>query len=144
MSQTAGVAYERIELSGRDDETIVVDGYLAGSATSARDQHSHDLRRDRYSPRGVRCSACRWFTVDLYLVRGGGYVVHTVGGTIVPGERRLSRVTETRSAFAVVEALTVRQPNQEPYLTPQALRALAEAAELDEGLLEAYVNRAVA
>lgn len=143
MSQTA-LNYERIELSGRDGETLVVDGHLAGSATSARETHNHDLRRDKFAPRGVRCSACRWFSVDLYLTRSGGYVVHTVGDTIVPGERRLSRVTETDSPFAVVEALTVRRPDQEPYLTPQALRALAEAADLDDGLAEAYVNRAVA
>lgn len=144
MSQTARLDYKPITLTSRDGEVVKIRGYLAGSATSSRDVHNHDLNVVRWSKRGERCSACRWFTVDLYLTSDGGYVVHTVGETIVPGEQRLSRVTKTGSPFAVIEAMTVRRPNQEPYLTPQSQRVLAEAAELDDGIREAYVNRAVA
>lgn len=141
MSQTTGLRYRSIELTGRDGDVLRVRAAPVGVGTSRRDAHNHT---DEYAARGVRCSACRWFEVAIYVTETGSYVVHTVGQSVVPGEQRLSRVTTTDSPFAVVEALTVRRPNAEPYLTPQSQRALAEAAELDEGLREAYVNRAVA
>ena len=142
MSQAVDLNYRPVELVGRDGGTIkITAAALLGSDTSRRAEHNHN---EDYQRRGARCSACRWFSVYLYVTRDGEYVVHTVGDTVVPSEKRLSRVTRTGSPFAVIEALTVRRPNEEPYLTPQSQRALAEAAELDEGIREAYINRAVA
>lgn len=156
---------EQIELLGRDNDPFVFHGKLLGAGSSLRDEHVHDRARDRYAPRGVRCSACRWFEVAIYrryFTEGidletdpkspkiypidpepGDYVVHTVGASIVPNENRLSRISSTDSAFEVVELLTVRRQNQEPWIPSQSSRALARAAETDDGIRDAYINRAV-
>lgn len=159
---------QKIELVGRDGETFDFLGKPLGVGSSQQDDHRHDVARDRYAPRGVRCSACRWFEVAIYrryVTEGidlktdpkrpkiyqldspepGDYVVHTIGASIVPGETRLSRITPTDSPFEVIELLTVRprDGDQQPWIPAQSARALAHAAEFDDGLREAYVNRAV-
>lgn len=159
---------QRIKLIGRDGETFDFLGKPLGVGSSQQDDHRHDVARDRYAPRGVRCSACRWFEVAIYRryadaeiirMRTGNpetdvsdrqalardYVVHTIGASIVPGETRLSRITPTDSPFEVIELLTVRprDGDQQPWIPAQSARALAHAAEFDDGLREAYVNRAV-
>ena len=156
---------QRIELIGRDGETFGFLGKPLGVGSSRQDDHRHDVARDRYAPRGVRCSACRWFEVAIYrryVTEGidletdpkrpriypvdpepGDYVVHTIGASIVPGETRLSRITPTDSPFEVIELLTVRKRDDDPWIPAQSARALAHAAEFDDGLREAYVNRAV-
>jgi hypothetical protein len=81
--------------------------------------------------------------VHIYVTAAGTYVVHTVGESVVPGETRLSRISPTPSAYEVIELLTVRRREQEPFIAAQSSRALAQAAELDDGLRDAYINRAV-
>lgn len=156
---------QRIELIGRDGETFGFLGKPLGVGSSQQNDHRHDVARDRYAPRGIRCSACRWFEVAIYrryVTEGidletdpkrpriypvdpepGDYVVHTIGASIVPGETRLSRITPTDSPFEVIELLTVRKRDDDPWIPAQSARALAHAAEFDDGLREAYVNRAV-
>jgi hypothetical protein len=140
-----------VRLAGRDGEEHVFTGYALGVATSRAEQHTHATR---YAAPGDKCSACRWFSVGIYRVfdapdgadarpRARGYVVQTVGESVVPGEQRLARVQETASAYEVLELLTVRRRGAEPFITPQSLRALAQAAHLDDDLRDAYVNRAV-
>lgn len=95
---------------------------------------------------GERCSACRWFEPRIFRVDaedGGGYVVHYVGGTIVPDEVMRCRADRVLTAFEVVEALTTRRGAQEPFLTIPAAKVLAQGATYDDDLNEAYVNRAV-
>lgn len=164
--QNIETSVAKIELVGRDGEPFDFVGTPLGAASSRRETHNHNLSRDRFAPRGVRCAACRWHEVAIYrryatqevdlttdpahpriyALRepvAGDYVVHTVGESIVPGETRLSRVSATDSAFEVVELLTVRRPDEEPFITAQSSRALARAATLDDGLRDAYINRAV-
>jgi len=140
-----------VRLAGRDGEEHIFTGYALGVATSRAEQHTHSTR---YAAPGDKCSACRWFSVGIYRVfdepetsdgrpKPRGYVVQTVGESVVPGEQRLARVQETASAYEVLELLTVRRRNAEPFITPQSLRALAQAANLDDGVRDAYVNRAV-
>lgn len=123
------------------------DGAVLGAASSESKLHrGHDPRT--HAPRGVKCSACRWLEVTVFAT-SHGYVVHTVGVSEVPGESDYDRVTATESAFEVVELLTVRRPGTngrpgETFVPPQYARALAQAASLDDGIREAYVNRAVA
>lgn len=139
---------------GRDDAPFEFTGRPLGFGTSRRDNHSHYPRN--FAGKGEKCSACRWFEVTLYeRVRSddgagsdpGGtvsdYVVHTVGGSDVPGEHRLSRVEFTTSAFEVIELLTVRHPGKEPFIAVQSQRALAQAASRDENIRDAYINRAI-
>lgn len=155
----------KIRLVGRDGQKFEFVGVELASGSSERTTHSHDLSRDRYTPRGVRCSACRWHEITLYrryVTEGidlktdparpriypiepvpGDYVVHTVGESLIPGETRLSRISLTDSAYEVVELLTVRRPGSEPFMTAQSARVLARAAEFDDDIHDAYVNRAV-
>jgi hypothetical protein len=142
MSQTTRPVFKEIRLFGRDKEPFVFEGALIGVSSSRGNEHSH-VGRTQYAVRGVRCSACRWFSVEIYLRPDDSYVVHTVGDTIVPDERRLARVTATTSGYEVVEILTVRKPGAEPFITAQSARALAQASSVDDGIREAYVDRAV-
>lgn len=144
------------ELIGRNGVAHRFTGALLGSSTSYSVDHTHAA--GQHAPRGAKCSACRWFEVYIYRrarTNGAGptgnglvdtpadYVVHTVGGSSVPGERRFSRVEFTSSPFEVIELLTVRPVDRDPFIAAQSARALAQAAELDDGVREAYINRAV-
>lgn len=145
------------ERTGNVVETLEFQGAILGSASSEHTTHRGHPNKD-YAPRRVKCSACRWLEVTIFLSRNGdpkfldeltyGYVVQTVGVSNVPGEVDFERLWTTSSAFEVVELLTVRrgQPNgsTETFIPPQHARALAQAATLDEDVREAYVNRAVA
>lgn len=101
-----------------------------------------------------RCSACRWTEIEIYradtssINAGIGsalarYLVVVLGSSAVPGEETRRRLSWTNSPFEVVEVLTQRRGGV-PTLPGPAARALARAAEFDDGLNEAYVNRAVA
>lgn len=71
------------------------------------------------------------------------YLVLTYGRTRVSGETDKRRAAWTDSGFEVVEFLTQRSGG-DVFLPTAAARVLAQAAPLDEGIYEAYVNRAVA
>lgn len=166
MSQTTQPKLERIKLVGRDGEPFGFLGAPLGAGTSYREDHLHDRERTPYARRGDRCSACRWFEVAIYRRYNtdgidletdpeypriyplddplpGDYVIHTVGASAVPGETRLSRISVTDSAYEVVELLTVRRRDEEPWIPAQSARALARASQVDAKLRDAYVNRAV-
>lgn len=117
------------------------------AAVSSRWQtHGHD---QEVAPRGVRCSACRWTEVEIYrsdprlrLTVQGTYLVVTRGCSAVSGEQEYTKTTWTDSPYEVLEILTQRKAGQ-VFLPGPAARALARAAEFDEGINDAYVNRAV-
>jgi hypothetical protein len=142
---------ERIELSGRDGRRQTFTGVLLGSGSSRSEVHSDHL--GDYAARGTKCSACRWFEVAIYARihdRDTGlyptvkdYVVHTVGGSVVPREKRFSRIQTTTSPYDVIELVTVRPVDREPFIASQSARALAQAADVDDGIRDAYINRAV-
>lgn len=164
MSQPKlAVDLKSFNLRGRDGETLDFEGVLLGRDSSEQDIHTD--HPDDYAKKYEKCSACRWFEVAIYrryVTEGsdletdparpriypidpepGDYVVHTIGGSIVPGEHRLSRISITDSAFEIIEFLTVRKQGSEPFITAQSSRALAQAASKDEDLRDAYINRAV-
>lgn len=129
--------------------TLRFEGWIIGAATSRQRVHrSHG--DERFAPRKVKCSACRWNEVTIYVRQHPednnrfDYVVVTVGASEVPGEVDLQTITETSSAFEVLEALTVRPRSGAPFLPGQYASALAQAASRDDDLREAYLNRAVA
>lgn len=124
------------------DGPITVKGRLLGFASSQRDQHSHD---DEFVAKGGRCSACRWFEVRIIALTDDddGWLVHTTGKTTLPDEREYCRAIFTESAFEVIEALTVRKTGT-PSLPGPSARAVSQAAQHDEDIRDAYVNRAVA
>jgi hypothetical protein len=134
---------------------------------------SDDITPTNPAPPGSRCSACRWFEarimrVSAELVPGctcdapnhpdafrehvpgcgeeparARYLVLTYGRTRVPGETDKRRAAWTDSAFEVIELLTQRSGG-EAFLPAAAARVLAQAAQWDDDLQDAYVNRAVA
>lgn len=131
----------------------------------------HQPHPGRFVRRGDRCNACRWFEVRIFrevrppadvdpasdwsatagpdVLRrstAGDYVLHTTGMSVVDGEVPLYKHEVTGSSFSVVEFLTTRRvgvQGPEAFLARPSARALAEAAEYDAGLREAYINRAV-
>lgn len=141
---------ETYSITTKQQGTVEFYGELLGSATSETERHSHpgDFVPDDRDDRGRRqsCSACRWFEAELYRELNGptiiGYVIHTVGRSIMPGEIDYARVLRTDSAFEVIELMTVRQKGA-TFLPAPSSRALAQAASLDDDIREAYINRAV-
>jgi hypothetical protein len=144
-----------IEVDGPRGRFIFT-GKLIGEATSHRTEHfDHE---GTYAQRGERCFACRWFYAQIFEVdrcddpeshtRYGhdaskNYLVITVGGTIIPGEHQLKRLTFTDSPYDVIEILTIRKSGASPYLPAVSARALAQAADHDDDLRDAYENRPV-
>lgn len=121
------------------DGDVEVPGELLGLANSSRLEHNHAT--DYVRP-GDRCSTCRYTEVRLFR-DATHYILVTLGMTIVPGETIIHRIRRLTSPFEVLEVLTVRKPGREPFLPKSAALTLAQAADLDEGISEAYINRAV-
>lgn len=126
---------DRRRLLSRDGTYVEIDAIMLGNGTSWAEGKE------------------RWFEVGLYALEDGTYVVHTIGRSTVTGERDLGRVEMTDSPYEVIEMLTVRRVSsrhgqrtggdrraQNPYLPKASLRALAQAAEFDDGINEAYVR----
>lgn len=143
---------------GTEDE-LTFTGQRLALETSRRDQHTHHPTRIGH-PGDRKCHACRWLEVAIYrrfnvddvislepdlmlTAVDSDYVLHTIGGTTVPGERQLVRVATTPSAHELLELLTVRKNPQDPFIAAQSLRALARAARFDSEVENAYVNRAI-
>ena len=83
----------------------------------------------------------RWLDMKLYKTSDGEYIVYTIICSGNEDENRY-KIRRTRSPFAVVEYLTLIREGK-PYLPRDAALLLAEAANLDDDIREAYVNRAV-
>jgi hypothetical protein len=120
---------------------VELTGTLLGVGASRRYRHKHD---GDVVPTDGRCSACRWFEVRIFRTEDDRYLLHFAGRSVVPGEVTRYRTEWTSSGFDVLEALTTRREGgRDVYLTAPAARALAQGAEYDDGLREAYVERAV-
>jgi hypothetical protein len=125
--------------------TVTFTGTLLGHASSESRFHNHDT--DYVSSgfdgngRKIKCSACRWHEATIYRDENGGFVLHTVGRTIIPGEVDFAKVSRTTSAYELEEMMVVR--GDKPYRPRTSAQALAQAAALDEDIRDAYVNRAV-
>jgi hypothetical protein len=122
---------------------------LIGFSSSEKHRHNHiDGRPDST----IRCGACRWQETRIFLLdekdhayHGGKFAVHTLGVSILPGERVRARLEFVNTGFEVIEILTVRKgEHAAPYIPGASARALAMAAAYDRDLKDAYVNRAVA
>lgn len=139
MTVTTTPASTEYELEGRDGRRYSFVGRRLGTGTSWRE----DKRR--------------WFEVDVYRAASGTYIIHTRGCSLVEGEQTLSRILRTPSAFEVIEMLTVKKcddcgshvcqdrdhTRRRLYLPRQSSHALAQAAQWDDDIRDAYVNRAV-
>jgi hypothetical protein len=81
----------------------------------------------------------RWFEVAIFKDSDGQYVVHTRGVSTIPGEYTKLRVVKTSSSFEVVEFLMVEHAG-ERYIPRDSRRALAQAAQWDDDLMERYLD----
>jgi hypothetical protein len=130
-------------LETREGDTSVLENTrLLGFGSSHKTMHNHDSVT--LPTRERRCNACRWQEIWIFIKPSNEYVVYTLGPSIIPGERTYVRITGMFTGFEVIETVTVRQGDRgKPYLPAPAARALAMAAEYDDLIREAYVNRAV-
>lgn len=129
----------RFKLDTPDGEKVI-EGRILGYSTSKRDSHNH---AQNPPPHGWKCSACRWVELTLYKVVDGTFAVYTRGCSSLPGESDRTRLIYTESPYEVVELMTDRR-GATPRLPMAAAKVLAQAAHLDSGINEAYINRAVA
>lgn len=129
-----------VELPTFDGGTVIVNDVIElGRHSSKRTMH-YRHEDSEYAPRKHRCSACRWFEVALYRTETD-YVLWTCGHTIVPGEKSRIHIHRTSNEWRIVELMTVRKGETAFIPTPSA-SVLADAAKIDRGIQEAYVNRA--
>jgi hypothetical protein len=132
----------QITLRTEQQGTRTFEGVVLGKASSENEFHTdHPGDYAVSGDRRQKCSACRWLETTIYKTTEGSFIAHTVGRSIVPGEIDFARVTETTSAFELIELLTVK--GYKPYLPDPSARALAQAADKDEKIRDAFVNRAV-
>lgn len=110
-------------------------GRLLAKASSSREKHNdlavHELG---FALQFERCSACRWFEVELYRTddQVPTWVVRTVGETVVPGEETRYRLRETTDVRRVVSFLTVADRDSGVVRVPGITRgALDRAADAD-------------
>lgn len=122
-------------------------GMLIGWSTSESATHRDHPDTD-YAPKGVKCSACRWLEVELYIRFGeitpdgtdpDVYVVVTRGPSMIETETDYEKITFTESGYEVIELLTVRK-GQNSFIPPQHMRALAQAANFDARIEDIYTN----
>lgn len=125
-------------------------GRLIGSSSSYMPEHNHAPGRGPTTDTKWKCSHCRWFEIQIFLLSDKTYAVWTLGRSSLPNERTHHRLVQTPSAWEVVEILTVRKNpgahNGEAvaFLPMPSARALSQASQFDINIREAYVNRAVA
>lgn len=119
-------------------------GELLGKSTTRTDIHNHPEgeyppnRRDASAPRR-KCSACRWHEAYIYADDDtDGYVLLTVGGTAVPGEIPFKRMTRSSTPMELMATMVVRTAS--PYIPISSERALAQAADADDDIREAYTQ----
>lgn len=116
---------------------LMVQGRFIGWSTSHSNRHTHEW---------AWCSACRWSEFRIFAPVDGGYVVHYTGLSDKPGETTRYRYEEALTAHEVVEIMTTRRSRGERrdvFLSAPAARLLSQAASFDEGIRDAFENRAV-
>jgi hypothetical protein len=129
-------------------------GRLIGFGSSRRDDHSHAKTLINPVHAGAtRCTACRWSEIYVFEVKttsdftipGAKFCVYTLGPSIIRGENTRANARWATSGFEVMEHAVVRRGDRHaPFLPAAHARALAMAADVNDDVAEAYVNRAVA
>jgi hypothetical protein len=128
-------------ITGRDSRSVRFSGLFLGLGSTHRPEHKgHD--DEPFAPRLTHCSTCRWTEIRIFRDRDRSlYVIVSRGASAVPGETDRVAVREAESAFETVEALAVFDERLgRPVLHPHARRALAQAAQRDAGLRDAYTH----
>lgn len=141
--------------AGRGPE-VTLHGKLLGVVSSRRPVHDRSHAGREYASQGEQCGACRWFEPRIFRevipdekygfsptkTTQGRYLVHFAGMSIVPGETTRLRYEWAVSPHEVIEVLTTRH-DKSVFLTIPAARVLSQAANFDDELKEAYLDRAI-
>lgn len=144
---------EKFTLSTRD-ETLEFTGVRIGYGTSHGAMHTNHpgfaFASGVPGADKVKCSACRWNVVTLYRVSrndalhtSSRYIAFTEGVSICPGEIDYHRIVRANGGVELVDALTVRSRRGDAFLPRPASQALAQAAEDDDHIWDAFSDRAV-
>lgn len=120
-------------------------GELLGQASTRTTAHNHadgDLppaqRETDPALRRRKCNACRWHEARIYADDDtDGYILYTEGGSAIPGEIPFRRMTRATTPLELLSVMVVRTAN--PYVPVSSERALAQAADADDDLREAYL-----
>lgn len=118
------------------DRVVAFTGRLIGSASSKSPQHRG--HSGEFATKGDRCSACRWFTAEIFRTEAGNYVLATTGDTVVPRERTFRKVTTSDRPEGIIESLHLIDPDGVKYIPRVSRTALEAAMSNDPGLQEAY------
>jgi hypothetical protein len=131
-----------------DGATERFTGRFLGFGSSHRTTHiNHD---DAVAaPKGTACSGCRWFESRIFVDDNERFLLYTVGESIVDGEEPRYRAEWVLSPYEVIDLLTTFRPAEQPggqrqqSLSYAARRALAQAANFNERMRDAYEGRTV-
>ena len=147
MTMTARGTPELLNWELPGNPPMKIQARLLARVSSRREGHNHT---EAVPERGWKCSACRWIEIEIFRTHDNTYVVYTLGRSALPDESDRPTVTSTTSPFEVIELLTVRRRIGTPgntrmsaFVPTQSARALAQAAEHDNRLRDAYENRAI-
>lgn len=124
------------------DRDLVFEGEIAGASTSQRDRHNHAGDFPPSRSREHKCNACRWQETTIYVTREGEYVAYTVGRSNIPGEVDYATIFTAATGRELVDQLIVKSAPK-PFIPAPAARALAQAADMDDSIADAYDNRPV-
>jgi hypothetical protein len=128
-------------LHGRDGE-VTFTGEVLGESSSQGQRHNHPGDVSPSRSRDQKCNACRWQETTIYGTSSGDFIAFTVGRSTLPGEVDFANVVQTDSARELVDRLIVKSAAR-PFIPAPAARALAQAADLDDDIADAYDNRPV-
>lgn len=117
------------------DVELQFEGQQLAKASSQRDTHNeYAVHEEGTALQFERCSACRWFEVELYRTDDPEqrWVAYTIGRSLVPGEQSRYRLRATSDPRRVVSFLTVADRDSGVVRIPSVTRgALDRAADTD-------------
>lgn len=127
---------------------LTVTGALLGIGSSFRPRHQNHPNTE-FAPPRTHCSTCRWTEIRIFAVdeavgeeARGQYLVVKRGASVVPGEKDLIEWDWQITGHELLNSLTTRR-GTDAFLTAPSSRALAQAADFDPGVHEAWTKRAV-
>ncbi len=120
-------------------------GRFLGVASSRKRLHASGAHYGRdHAGTKDKCGACRWFEARIFRAAddqhqqiAGRWLVYRLGRSAVPGEVDLRSYEWLETAADVVEALTTRPADGDPFLSGPAYLVLQSAARHDPEIAHA-------
>ena len=135
-------------ITNQHGDKITITGALLGIGSSFRPRHQNHPGSE-FAPPRTHCSTCRWTEIRIFAVdeaegeeAQGHYLIVKRGASVIPGEKDLIEWDWQITGHEVLNSLTTRR-GTDAFLTAPSSRALAQAAEFDPGVQDAWTKRAV-